>query len=47
MIANECVELKMDSFFNVSYCNMVSEVEYEPTPEYCYSCLITINFNSA
>ena len=47
MIANECVELKMALFFNVSYCNVVSEVEYKPMPEYSYSCLITINFNIA
>ena len=47
MIANECVKLQMDSFFNVSYCNMVSDMEYEPMPEYCYACLITINFHSA
>ena len=34
----------MASFFNASYCNMVSEVEYEPMPEYSYSRLKT-NFN--
>ena len=44
---NKCAELKMASFFDVMYCNVVSEVEYKPMAEYSYSCLITINFNIA